>query len=141
MRRLYRVLIIAEAANPEWASVPLEGWSLFRALAKAVDAHLVTQARNREAMVRAGMVEGRDFTSINNEHVASPLHKLAKVLRGGFQKGWTTNMALASLAYYSFERAVWRKFSARFTAHEFDLVHQITPLMSDQSESYCQATE
>lgn len=128
MRRLYRVLIIAEAANPEWASVPLEGWSLFRAMAKSVDAHLVTQARNREAIVRAGMIEGRDFTSINNEHVASPLHKLAKVLRGGFQKGWTTNMALASLAYYSFERAVWRKFSTQLMAREFDLVHRITPL-------------
>ncbi len=128
VRGLHRVLIIAEAANPEWASVPLEGWSLFRALAKAVDAHLVTQVRNRDAIVRAGMVEERDFTSIDNEHVASPLQRLAKMLRGGVQKGWTTNMAFASLAYYSFERAVWRKFSTRLTAREFDLVHRITPL-------------
>jgi hypothetical protein len=37
-----RVLLMAEAANPESTSVPLIGWSLSRALAKLTDAHLVT---------------------------------------------------------------------------------------------------
>src|SRR5262249_25061697 len=30
--------------------------------------------------------------------------------------------------YYSFEFELWRQFKPRFTAHEFDLVHRITPL-------------
>ena len=128
VHRRTRVLLIAEAANPEWTSVPLIGWSLFRALAKAVDVHLVTQVRNKNALVRAGLREGRDFTSIDNERVAAPLYKLATRLRGGANKGWTTNTAIQSIAYYSFERAVWREFGQRLGAHEFDLVHRITPL-------------
>jgi len=128
MRRPYRILQIAEAANPEWASVPLEGWSLSRALAKLTDAHLVTHLRNREAISRAGLLEGRDFTIIDNEHVASPVYKLASLLRGGEGKGWTTLMAFSSLAYYSFERELWRQFGERLGAGEFDLVHRITPL-------------
>src|SRR5262249_6592228 len=101
--RGYRVLLVAEAANPEWATVPLVGWSLSRALAKIVNAHLVTHIRNRDAIIRAGLIEGRDFTAIDNERVASPVYKLAQTLRGGVGKGWTTNTAFSSLAYYSFE--------------------------------------
>ena len=126
--RPYRVLLIAEAANPEWASVPLVGWNLFCALAKLVDIHLVTQIRNRDAIIRAGLIEGRDFTAINNEHVAAPLIKFGERLRGGTGIGWTTDTALSSLAYYSFERELWRQFRARLAAHEFDLVHRVTPL-------------
>jgi glycosyltransferase involved in cell wall biosynthesis len=121
-------LLIAEAANPEWTSVPLVGWSLSHALTKIVDAHLVTQVRNRDAIIRAGLIEGRDFTAIDNETVAAPLFKLAQRLRGGIGKGWTTNTAFSSLSYYSFEFELWRQFKSRLTAHEFDLVHRITPL-------------
>jgi glycosyltransferase involved in cell wall biosynthesis len=123
-----RVLLIAEAANPEWTSVPLIGWSLYRALAKVANVHLVTHVRNESALLRAGLRKERDFTSIDNERVASPLSKLATRLRGGANRGWTTITALQSVAYYSFERAVWREFGRRLAAGEFGLVHRITPL-------------
>jgi glycosyltransferase involved in cell wall biosynthesis len=128
MTKRYRVLQIAEAANPEWASVPLIGWSLSRALAKLTDAHLLTHVRNRQALVRAGLSEGVEFTAIDNEYVASPLYRLSSLLRGGTGKGWTTMMAFSSLTYYSFEWEVWRKFGDRIRSGEFDLVHRITPL-------------
>jgi glycosyltransferase involved in cell wall biosynthesis len=128
MDRRHRVLLIAEAANPEWTSVPLIGWSLSQALAKVTDAHLVTHVRNREAIQRAGLVEGRDFTAIDNESVAAPLWKLASLLRGGAGKGWTTLSAFSAFTYYSFEAEVWRQFGSRIAAREFDLVHRITPL-------------
>jgi glycosyltransferase involved in cell wall biosynthesis len=123
-----KVLLIAEAANPEWTSVPLIGWSLYHALAKVTDTYLVTHIRNRDALVGAGIVEGQDFAAIDNEYVVRPFWRLGEFLRGGAQKGWTTATAFASLSYYSFELELWRKLRSRIEAREFDIVHRITPL-------------
>ena len=107
MKKRYRVLLIAEAANPEWTSVPLVGWSHTRALAEITDAHLVTQIRNQEAIERFGWVEGKEFTAIDSEAVAKPLWKISSMLAGGDGRGWTTRMAINTFGYYYFERQIW----------------------------------
>ncbi len=122
-----RVLLIAEAANPEFVSVPLEGWSHSRAIARVTRAHLVTQVRNRDAILRAGLDE-REFTAIDSEAVARPLWKLSERLRGGSGKGWTLVTAMQSLTYQYTERLIWKQFGARIRAREFDIVHRLTPL-------------
>jgi phosphatidyl-myo-inositol dimannoside synthase len=123
-----RPLLIAEAANPEWTSVPLVGWNLAHAIMQRTNALLVTQVRNRDALLRAGLIEERDFIAIDNERVARALYRLSERLRGGENKGWTVVTALSSFSYYSFEHEVWKLLGKRLMAGEFDLVHRITPL-------------
>src|SRR5688572_22725050 len=124
----FRVLLIAEAANPEWASVPLEGWSLAQAMAGVADVHLVTQVRNREAILRTGLTESRDFTAIDSESIQRPFHWLAQKLRGGPGLGWTTVSALSTISYYHFENLVWSRFRNPLRSGRFDFVHRHTPL-------------
>ena len=126
--RRKRILVVAEAANPEWASVPLVGWSLCQALREVVDAHVVTQARNRDAILRAGWREGIDFTTIDSETVAKPMWRFDSWLRKLTGLGWTTTSALAALPYYYFEHLLWKKFGPRVRAGDFDIVHRVTPL-------------
>lgn len=122
-----RVLLIAEAANPEWASVPLVGWSHSRAIAEVTDAHIVTQVRNRDAFERAGVSES-ELTAIDSEAVAAVAHKLATRLGGSNGKGWTTRMAMGAFSYYYFEHLFWQRFGRQICDGRFDIVHRITPL-------------
>ena len=119
-----RVLLIAEAANPELASVPLVDWSHAEALSRVVRTHMVTQVRNREAILRKGWREGVDFTAIDSERVAAPAYKIGNLLPGG----WTTRMAITALTYRYFEHLLWKRFGPELAAGRWDIVHRLTPM-------------
>lgn len=128
MPRNLRVLLIAEAANPDWVSVPLVGWSHARAISALVDAHVVTQVRNKEAIERTGWQDGREFTAIDSEDVAAPISRTNDWLRDKTGLGWTLTTALASVPYYRFEQKLWDRFGADIQAKRYDVVHRLTPL-------------
>lgn len=126
--RRRRILVLAESAHPEAQSVSWIGWALSRALAEADDVHLVTRKANRDAIVGAGLREGRDFTAIDLDAIERPILRAAAALRGGPDKGWTTLMALSLPVYHAFERAAWGRFGDQLRAGAFDVVHRITPV-------------
>ncbi len=123
-----RALLVCEDANPEWQSVPLLGWSHSQAIARRLDAHLVTHIRCRDALLRAGLVEGTDFTAIDSEAISRPMWKLTGMLRGGEGKGFTTVMAISGIAHWYFERLVFQRFQNDLKSGRFNIVHRITPM-------------
>src|SRR5437868_10119200 len=91
-----RVLLIAEACNPTWTSVPLVGYNLARALAERPDLEvtLVSHVRNREALVADPIARLASLSFIDNEYIARPFYLASRLLRGGKTLSWTTATAL-----------------------------------------------
>jgi hypothetical protein len=105
--------LIAESANPEWSSVPLEGWSHSRAIQRLVGGHIVTQVRNRAAFERAGALAD-EFTAIDSEKVAAGVNKIGQRLIGRQGQGVDDADGDASVpAYYYFEHLLWERFGDR----------------------------
>lgn len=122
-----RVLLIAEAANPALTSAALVAWSCSRALMDVCEVHLVTELRNREHVLKAGVPEDR-VTFINARRSQHTAWRIATWLRGGRDLGWTTYAAFTALAYPFFESGIWKAFKERLRRGEFDLVHRVHPL-------------
>jgi glycosyltransferase involved in cell wall biosynthesis len=122
-----RVLVIAESCNPEWESVPLLGWSHANALREVADVHIVTRLANRDALRRAGLVEGVDFTALNNDILADAMFRLVQRMVGP-NRGWAMLTALQIPSYWLLEWLLWRRFGADLRGRRFDIVHRITPV-------------
>ena len=125
-----RILLLAEACNPDWTSVPLVGYNVVRALAERSDLRitLATHPRNRASLEKdplAGMVE---IIYPDNEYVAARIYRLAQLLRGGSGKGWTTNTAFESISYLFFEKELNKLVRHRLKTGEFDIIHRLTPV-------------
>ncbi len=129
-----RVLLVSESCNPELRAGFLIGWSQAEALRERVDLHIVTEATSRDPLIRAGLVEGRDFTAID-------LRSLKRVREGirdrmfgrGSERGWGFWQALSLPVHVAFEWRVWRRFRDDLVAGGFDVVHRISPISPDHA--------
>ena len=115
-----RALVIADSCNPEWESIPLVGWSHANALRALADVHIVTRSWNADALTRAGLVEGRDFTAINTEALFNPMERLVRRISGP-NKGWAMLTALSIPSYLWLEHLLWQRLGADLRAGRFDL--------------------
>jgi glycosyltransferase involved in cell wall biosynthesis len=125
-----RVLLLAEACNPTWTSVPLVGYNIARALAERpdLDVTLVSHVRNREALLADPIAARATLSFIDNEHIARPFYLASRVLRGGKALSWTTATAMGWPAYMAFENQVANRFGRALDGGRFDLVHRVTPV-------------
>jgi glycosyltransferase involved in cell wall biosynthesis len=122
-----RVLILADACNPDWPSLPIFGYKFACAIANHTDAVVVTQIRNKPNIDRDGMGKA-EVVYVDTENIAAPIYKLATVLRGGEKVSWSLQMAMNYPSYLAFERAAWKHFQPDLQNGRFDLVHRITPV-------------
>ena len=129
-----RVLVLADDCNPEWPSLPVVGYKYARSLAKVADVTLATHVRNQENIEKQGDFGGR-IIYINNEWLAAPMYRLARVLRRGPEVAWSVQQIMNYLPYIEFERRALAACRKELDAGQFDIVHRITP-MSPTLPSY-----
>lgn len=125
-----RILVIAEACNPTWTSVPLVGYNFVNALSQRNDIEITVAShpRNRDALMADSVSDHAEFVFPDNEYIAAPVYKLGQLFRGDKGKGWTTNTAFKAFNYLFFERELYRLMKRRLANNEFDLIHRITPV-------------
>src|SRR5262249_55765103 len=125
-----RVLLIAEACNSTWTSVPLVGYNFARALANRPDLEitLASQIRNRSALEDDSIAYHVHFRFVDNEWLARPMWRLAHLLRGGQALSWTIDTAMAWPSYIVFENQLHDECCRDFSNGSFDLIHRVTPV-------------
>ncbi|ERN42757.1 glycosyltransferase [Rubidibacter lacunae KORDI 51-2] len=121
-----RVLLIIEQCNPDWASVPLEGYNYYCGIARHADVHLVTHGRNAPALSRTTDTQ---ITYIYEGVLSKRYYKLVDGLTARGRVNWPLRNALAYPIYEEFNRQVCRRFSPNVERGDYDLVHAITPMM------------
>ncbi|MGB3510820.1 MAG: glycosyltransferase family 4 protein [Microcoleaceae cyanobacterium] len=123
-----KVLLIIEQCNPEWSSVPLEGYNYFREIQKLVNATLVTHERNREAIERS--IDHNNVFYISESNFIKNYYKVASSIGSpGGKTNWPLLNTLTYPIYAEFNQKVYNKFKTAILKGEFDIVHGITPMM------------
>lgn len=122
-----KILILAEQCNPVWPSLPSFSHSLAKSIADNVDIVLVTHIRNKTD-INNDEYQFKEVIYIDNEYIATPMHKLSRLLNWIGIGGWMTNMALTYPTNIMFEREIVKKLKVRIEAKEFDFIHRISPV-------------
>jgi glycosyltransferase involved in cell wall biosynthesis len=122
-----KVLLIVEQCNPEWASVPLEGYNYFRGINNLVDATLVTHIRNKPALEKHPEYEGIFY--LEERKLSKQYYKIVEKLTAKGRVNWPLYNALSYPIYEEFNQQVYQKFQGKILNGDYDIVHAITPIM------------
>ncbi|WP_299487211.1 glycosyltransferase family 4 protein [Acaryochloris sp. IP29b_bin.137] len=123
-----RVLFVVEECNPNWSSVPLEGYHYFRTLNNLVDVTLVTHERNRAGLEKAN-ISPQNITYISESTLAKRYYQWALRLIPQGMNNWPLYHVLTYPIYAEFNHKVYEQFHTAVEAREYDLVHALTPMM------------
>lgn len=122
-----RVLVLADACNPEWHSLPALAYNYICHLTQYVDVVLVTQIRNKPNIDKAGL-NNAQIVYLDTEAIAAPIYKLASFVSGDPNKAMTLKVAFDYPSYLAFEWAVWQHFKNDLRQGQFDIVHRVSPM-------------
>ena len=124
--RKLKVLLIVEQCNPDWSSVPLEGFNYFKEINQIADVTVVTHARNQPNLESQGY---NNVVYISESHAIKQYYKsVASVAMKG-RVNWPLYHLLSYPVYAEFNRRVYQAFKRQVLQGEYDIVHAITPMM------------
>jgi glycosyltransferase involved in cell wall biosynthesis len=122
-----KVLLIVEQCNPDWFSVPLEGYKYFEGISKFVDVTLVTHERNKKAIQATG--KHQNVIYIPESNFIKKYYKFASRITSKGRVNWPLRHALTYPMYAEFNDRVYAQVHSRILAGDFDIVHALTPMM------------
>lgn len=122
-----KALLIIEQCNPEWSSVPLEGYKYYQSICQLVDATLVTHERNEPALSK--VIGNNKIVYMRESNFSKKYHNLVASLTYLGKTKWPLYNALSYLVYAEFNRNVYEQFKKQILNREYDIVHVLTPMM------------
>ncbi|NEQ85321.1 MAG: glycosyltransferase family 4 protein [Moorea sp. SIO2I5] len=121
-------LLIIEQCNPEWPSVPLEGYKYFEAISQLVDVTLVTHERNKEALDK--LKKTHKIIYIYESNLSKKYYQiLEKITAIKGRINWPLLHTLSYPIYEEFNHQVYIKFRRQILNGDYDVVHALTPIM------------
>ena len=125
-----KVLMIVEQCNPDWSSVPLEGYNYFQEISKLVDVTLVTHERNKTSLTEKA--ESNEIIYIEESAFIKKYYELTSKLMNFLFKGrsnWPLKNALNYPIYAEFNHKVYQQFKDEILRGDYEIVHALTPMM------------
>jgi glycosyltransferase involved in cell wall biosynthesis len=127
MNNKLKVLLIIEQCNPEWASVPLEGYNYYQEISQLVDATLVTHERNRSALDK--IAKQQKIIYISESNFTKQYYNFIEKITSKGRINWPLKHALTYPIYAEFDRKVYQQFKHQVRNQYYDIVHVLTPMM------------
>jgi len=122
-----RVLLVISECNPNWTSVPLEGYKYFEEINKLVEVTLITHERNKANLEK---LEYPNIVYIHENDFTKKYHSFVeKITTLGGRTNWPLYTALYHLVHIDFNQKVYKKFQQDILNEKYDIVHAITPMM------------
>ena len=123
-----KILLVIEQCNPDWPSVPLEGYQYFKALNALAEVTLVTHGRNQQALEQQP-IEPSQIVYINESRLAQSYYQAATAVLPGGMANWPLYHVLTYPIYAEFNTQVYAQFHEAVERGDYDVVHVITPMM------------